>query len=285
MRGGAGIDLDVHPRRSPSVTPQARVRRAHKERNTRPRVSFHRWQLGLIDVGRVYAALDVGCGAGRMTRALRERLPPGALLTALDVDPRAAAAARAGGGVDVLRARAEALPLASGQFELVTAGHVLPSAAHLARAVAELRRALAPGGVVLASADSAASGRRLLDWHVDACRRAGRADQAARALAPSPRDRFTLENGARVLAAAFGQVETHARGEALVFGSADALLEVYLRGLLHARGLPPPIDRRALALAAADLGPHVRAIAAANTDADGRIVVPRRSGVLIARAD
>ena len=252
--------------------------------NDRPptRVGFHDWQLGLIDVQRVYAALDVGCGEGRMTAALRARAAPGAWIVALDVQKHAVALTRSRHAVDGIYANIESLPLASGQFELVTAGHVLPSTANMACAVAELRRVVAPGGVLLASADSQSSGRRLLDWHVEACRRAGLTDQAMRAATPSVRARFTLENGAQTLARTFNAVQVHARDEALAFPSVDALLRLYVTGL-HLRGAPALDNPGESAALANRLQPHLRDIVAAAIESDGRVIVPRRSGCFVAR--
>lgn len=230
----------------------------------------------------MYAALDVGCGEGRMTEALRTQAAPGAWIVALDVQPDAVAITRARHAVDGLRASIESLPLSSGQFELVTAGHVLPSTADVPRAVRELRRVLSPGGVLLAGADSEASGRRLLNWHVEACRRAGLADQARRAAAPSARSRFTLEDGAETLSRSFSTVDVHARDDVLEFPSVDALLRLYATGL-HLRGAPAldsPGDANALA---DQLQPHLRDIATAAAESDGRVIVPRRSGCLVAR--
>ncbi len=249
-----------------------------------PTVSaFHDWQLGLLDVRRVYSALDAGCGEGRMTRALRRRAAPGAWIVVMDHQPRAVALARTPNAADGVAARVESLPLASGQFDLVTAGHVLPSVANIAHAVRELRRVLAPGGTLLASADSESSGRRLLDWHVEACRRAGLADQARRAAAPSARGRFTLENGAQTLARAFNAVDVHARDEALAFPSVDALLRLYVGGL-HLRGAPAMNDPNNAHALAHRLRPHLRDIASAAAEPDGRVIVPRRSGCFVAQA-
>ena len=252
-------------------------------RATPAATAFYDWQLSLIDIGRVYAALDVGCGQGRMTQALRARAAPGAWIVALDVQPAAVAGTRARHGVDGVQASVESLPLPAAQFELVTAGHVLPSATDIPCAVRELRRVLTADGVLLASADSESSGQRLLGWHVESCRRAGLTDQATRAALPSARGRFTLENGVGALSRKFGTVDVHARDEALVFPTVDALLALYVSGL-HLRGagaLEGPDEAAALA---ARLSPHLRDIAAAAARPDGRIVVPRRSGCLAALA-
>ena len=217
-----------------------------------------------------------------MTEALRLRAAPGAWIVALDVQPDAVALTRVRHQADGVQASIESLPLSSGQFELVTAGHVLPSTVYIPRALRELRRVLAPGGVLLASADSQSSGRRLLDWHVQACRRAGLTDQAARAAMPSARGRFTLENGAQTLSRTFNTVEVHARDDVLEFPSADALLRLYVTGL-HLRGAPA-LDNPGDAEALADrLQPHLRDIVAAAIESDGRVIVPRRSGCFVAR--
>lgn len=252
------------------------------ERAAPAHAGFYDWQLSLIDIRRVYAALDVGCGDGRMTEALRRQAAPGAWVMALDTQPAAVAATRARHAADGLCASIESLPLRSGQFELVTAGHVLPSAPDIPRAVGELRRVLAPGGVLLASADSESSGRRLLDWHLEACRRAGLTDQAQRAAMPSARSRFTLENGSGALAQAFTIIDVRIRDEVLAFPSVDALLRLYVNGL-HLRGaaaLEHPGDANELAVR---LQPHLRDIATAAAEPDGRLIVPRRSGCLVAR--
>ena len=261
--------------------------RMNAEQPVRPAAAagagFYEWQLSLIDVHRVYAALDVGCGEGRMTEALRARAAPGAWIVALDAQPRAVAVTRARCAVDGLIAGIESLPLTSGQFELVTAGHVLPSTVDIPRAVRELRRVLGPRGVLLASADSRSSGGHLLAWHVEACRRAGLTAQARRAAAPSARSRFTLENGASALSLAFGTVDVQVRDEALAFPSVDALLQLYVRGL-HLRGARSVDDSNRAAELAARLAPHLREVASAAAEPDSRIIVPRRSGCLVARA-
>lgn len=248
----------------------------------RARVGFHDWQLGLINVQRVYTALDIGCGEGRMTEALRARVAPGAWIVALDVQSNAVSLTRACYRVDGVQASIESLPLSSGLFELVTAGHVLPSTANIPRAVRELRRVLASDGVLLAGADSESSGRRLLDWHVEACRRAGLTDQARRAAAPAARSRFTLENGAAAIAQAFRTVDVKIRDELLAFPSVDALVRLYVNGL-HLRGAHSLNDPGEADALAASLAPHLRDIATAAVESDGRVIVPRRSGCFVAR--
>ena len=89
--------------------------------------------------------LDVGAGTGKLTRAL---VSAGHHVTAVEPDPLMRDALQAAvPGVEVLAGAAEALPVAGGSFDAVTAGQAF----HwfdAARAFPELARALRPGGVL-----------------------------------------------------------------------------------------------------------------------------------------
>ena len=243
--------------------------------------SFHVWQLSLIDTTGIYSALDVGCGAGDLTHALRTLMPSSALITALDVQRSSAVATYKRLAVDVMLARMESLPVASAQYELVTAGHVLPSATNIKTAIIEMYRVLAEGGLLMASADSKTSGRGVLEWHAEACRRAGHTMQASRALGPSLRDQFTLESGHVELARTFSNVTVHTRDTELHFPSVESLLELYEQGL-HLRGALPTTNREKISTLALELKPHMLDIATSHANLDGGIRIPRRSGCLIA---
>lgn len=91
--------------------------------------------------------LEVGCGPGRGAAALASR--HGALVTGVDASPEMLAAARdfVPDGVELVEARAEALPFADGAFDAVLAQFVV----HLLdrpRAFAELHRVLSEDGVL-----------------------------------------------------------------------------------------------------------------------------------------
>lgn len=240
------------------------------------------WMLAPVDPRAVYAALDAGCGNGTRTAALRRRLAPHALVAAVDLDRDAARATGSFAGVDAARADISRLPHPDGSFDLVVAGHVLYFPSNLTGWLREIRRVMSPSGMLLTSTNSDRSGRRLLDLHADACRGAGKEAMAARALAPTARHRFTLENGADQLRRVFADVTVRRRDDPLVFDSVAQALAVYRAGLF-ARGAPArmsPADRERLAAA---LTPHMRASLAAAADAQGRIVIPRRSGCFTAR--
>ena len=241
------------------------------------------WLLAPVDPSAVYAALDAGCGSGTRTAALRRRLAPHALVAALDLDRAAAHAAGSISGVDAAHADIARLPYPDGVFDVILAGHVLYFPSDLAGWLREIRRAMSPGGILLAATNSARSGRRFLELHVAVCRRAGHEAMAVRALAPTARDRFTLENGADRLRQVFGDVTVRWRDDPLVFQSVAQALEVY-RGGLFARGAPERMANGNLERLAAALAPHMRDALTAAADAHGQIAIPRRSGCFTARA-
>ncbi len=244
--------------------------------------TFAAWYLDLVDLSEVGRALDAGCGAGSAAVELRKRLRPGTPVIALDADRAAARAAASASGGSPLRGDIGALPLGSATIDLVIAGHVLYYAEPLEPWLLQLRRVMRPGAMLIATANSQGSARVLLDIHVEICRRAGLFAMAERALAPSLRDRFTLENGAAPLRRVFGRLDRRARADLLVIESLDAALTLYFGGL-HTRGAEgstSPSEARALARR---LAPFARAAFGAACDADGRLQVPRRSGCFLAR--
>ena len=245
-------------------------------------VGYTAWLLAPVEPSAVYAALDAGCGDGVRTAALRQRLAPHALVTAVDADHDAACAGASIGNVDAARGDIGRLPYPNGTFDLVIAGHVLYYPDDLAGWLGEIRRVMARGGMLLAATNSARSGRRLLDLHAAACRRAGEPAMAARALAPTARERFTLENGTDQLRQVFAEVTVRSRDDPLVFDSVAQALAVYRRGL-YARGAPPGVADADLQGLAATLARHMRTELTAAADAAGRVTIPRRSGCLVAR--
>ena len=242
------------------------------------------WLLDPVEPAAVYAALDAGCGDGTRTAALRRLLPPHALVAAVDLDRVAAHGAGSIAGVDAVRGDIARLPYPDGAFDVVLAGHVLYYPSDLAAWLREIRRVMSLGGLLLAATNSTQSGRRLLDLHAAACRRAGHEAMARRALASTARDRFTLENGADQLRRVFGDVSVRRRDDPLVFQSVEQALDVY-RGGLFARGAPDGAREGDLQRLAATLAPHMRDALAAAADARGRITIPRHSGCFSARVE
>ncbi len=244
--------------------------------------SFTAWQLDLVDVSRVRCALDAGCGRGGLAYEVRRRIAPAGLVVAIDLDAAAVRSAAIRSGVLGAVADIPRAPWREAAFDLVTAGHVLYYAVDLGAWLAELRRVLRDDGVLVASANSRFAGRRLLELHAEACRRAGRAEMARRALKSGPRDRFTLEKGAAALHDAFRNVRLHVRDGPLVMKDVDAALKLYCGGL-HMRGAERIDSETQVRELAMQLAPHMRDLLMDVAEADGSIVIPRRSGCFVAR--
>ena len=259
-------------------------RRIRRKCGVDPSVSskYTNWLLEFINSNAVYAALDVGCGASAITIELRQRLGSRTLIGAIDIDKRAVRRAGCINGVDAARADIARLPYPDGAFDLVVAGHVLYYPEDSMVWLCELRRVMCRGATLLATTNSANSGRRLLDLHVEACQRAGEMAMARRAMDPTARDRFTLENGAPQLRQLFSTVSSRFRDETLTFRSVDSAHDIYLQSLF-ARGASPGASERELGVLASKLAPHMRTLLMSVADTGGEISVPRRSGCFIAR--
>lgn len=93
--------------------------------------------------------LEVGCGAGRHTRAIK-RYRPESLVFGCDVSTRAIEEAHVGDGeVDYRLGNALELPYGEGCFDVVIILDVLEHVEDPAKAIAEVKRVLKPGGVFL----------------------------------------------------------------------------------------------------------------------------------------
>jgi SAM-dependent methyltransferase len=104
--------------------------------------------------GRHARILDVGCGAGRVTRAIAER---GGRITGVDVNTAALDAARkTAPGVEYVEASMTDLPLPEGAFDQVWclrfSFNALASDDERLATIGELWRVCAPGGMVLVEA-------------------------------------------------------------------------------------------------------------------------------------
>ena len=112
---------------------------------------YRREALRRAGLARGQRLLDVAVGTGLVAAEAARVLGDPAAVTGLDLSEGMLAEARRrlGGGVRLVQARAEALPVADRSVDFVSMGYALRHVADLGVAFAEYRRVLRPGGRVL----------------------------------------------------------------------------------------------------------------------------------------
>ena len=186
----------------------------------RSRVSFVPWNGTQV-------VADVGCGNGF---DLRRLVSEGRCRHAfgLDLSPGmldAMSGLRGSGRLTLIQADAQRLPLRADSVDVGLAMHMLYHVPDIRAAIRELRRIVKPGGIVLASTNSAGT---LAEVH-------GQLDDVVsgllgRPVRAMPELGFTTENGAALLEKAFPDVTLHASDVVLAFPSAQPVAD-YLRSV------------------------------------------------------
>ena len=178
-----------------SDTSRLRARRELYQ-NAEPSIEPVEWALGLVEdiPGQ---ALDIGCGEGTGTRALRRR---GIQVTSIDLSMAMVREASRHGAPGVC-ADVQDLPIDSGSTPLVLAAHMLYHVPQIEEAAFEIWRVLAPGGRLIATTN--AQGMVVHDLLADAI-------DSRLGAGTYPRwvvhDRFCSENGEGLLRSCFDDV-------------------------------------------------------------------------------
>lgn len=182
------------------------------DRHLRSRMSIYayaeargdpRWRTSVIPWDGTQVVADVGCGSGF---DLRQIVPQGRCRRAIGIDLlagmlRSLQDLRQSGGLSLVQADAQRLPLPDGSVDVAMAMHMLYHVPDVTAAIGELRRITKPGGTVLASANSSAHLAEiggLLDAAVSS--------QLGRPVRASPADSFTTETGTELLSREFSTV-------------------------------------------------------------------------------
>ena len=111
--------------------------------------AWKRWMISKLPQDRVHDVLDLACGTGDITFALRERFPQ-AEVTGVDLSPEMLELARkrSTGQVTFMEGDMSELLVEDQSIDLVTGGYALRNAPDLARTLGEIHRVLRPGGHV-----------------------------------------------------------------------------------------------------------------------------------------
>lgn len=127
-------------------------------------IAGYRLAEALVHLPRIGRVLEVGCGAGRILRALGE-LRPELTLVGCDVSGAALAAlAERAPRIETRQASGDAIPAAASEFDAVLVIDVLEHVADPARLLAEAHRVLAPGGVLHLHVPCEGDPRSLWRW-------------------------------------------------------------------------------------------------------------------------
>jgi ubiquinone/menaquinone biosynthesis C-methylase UbiE len=268
----------------------------HARFSTNPQ-SFADWELGLVNLSGVRAALDAGCGTGNSLLPLARRVATeGGAVVALDLSAGVLATARArveaeGLPVRCMEGDIEALPFAAASFDLVLANYMLYHVPHLDRAIAELRRVLRPGGVLLAATNGRANMPELRALVARACAESGVPAPVVASLARAQNRSpwaylgyFGLENGAEPLRRSFADVRLKRYPDELRVTEAEPLV-AYVASLssldaVTESAAATPEDRAALR--ARILG-RLGALAAERIAAEGCVRITKHTGAFVAR--
>ncbi len=110
---------------------------------------YRRDVLRRVGVGAGAALIDVGCGTGVIAVAAQGLVGPSGRVVAVDPSEGMLREARKAGVRDARLGRGEALPVADGEFNVLTMGYALRHVEDLLQTFCEYRRVLKPGGMVL----------------------------------------------------------------------------------------------------------------------------------------
>ena len=180
--------------------------------------NFEDWLLDRLPPGG--RVLDVGAGSGRFALPLARR---GYEVVALDVLPAVMAPIRRSGlPIEVVVADAGAIPAALGDFDVVLAAHMLYHLDDIVAGVRAMRERVRPGGLFVATTNSAAGMRPMFELHLAALRALGLPAEDR----PEP-VRFFLENGAELLEQVFDAVRTEHYDGGFTAPSADPVFAYY----------------------------------------------------------
>jgi ubiquinone/menaquinone biosynthesis C-methylase UbiE len=162
-----------------------------------------RWRTSMIPWDGTQIVADVGCGNGF---DLRQIVPQGRCRHAIGLDLsagmlRSLEDLRQSGGLALVQADAQRVPLRDESVDVAMAMHMLYHVPDVPAAIRELRRITKRDGTVLASTNSTAHLAEINDLL-----QAAVSSQLGRPVQPTPADSFTRQSGAAMLSQEFSSV-------------------------------------------------------------------------------
>jgi ubiquinone/menaquinone biosynthesis C-methylase UbiE len=195
----------------------------HQHFSTNPQ-RWPRWVFEQIGLAPGMRVLELGCGTAALWQENRDRLPDDCAITLSDFSIGMLRTARKQLGA--LAARfdwemidAQAIPHATGTFDVVIANHMLYHVPDRARAISEIQRVLRDGGRLYAATNGAAHMRELDDLLSTITPKVQRTSTGSH---------FTLENGAQQLARSFATITVTPYPDALDVPVAEPLIQYIL---------------------------------------------------------
>jgi ubiquinone/menaquinone biosynthesis C-methylase UbiE len=182
---------------------------------------FHPWVFDQLQLCADERVLELGCGPGHLWAENRERLPARFSLVLSDFSPGMVATARnrlSSLPASYHVADAQCIPYPDHTFDLLIANHMLYHVPDQAQAAAEVRRVLVPHGRLIAATNGRSHMQELRELVFEF-------DSDLHMMSSTVVDRFSLENGSKLLRPYFSDVRVMRYQDALQVTEAGALVD------------------------------------------------------------
>ncbi|WP_258171243.1 MerR family transcriptional regulator [Paenibacillus sp. R14(2021)] len=209
---------------------QARIRLY--DRFSANKNGWHRWFFDQFGSASDLKILEIGCGDGALWSRNIDRVPPSWSITLIDISPGMLEAARTNvndqnNQFTFLTADAQAIPFHDSEFDVLIANHMLYHVLDIGQALSECHRVLKNDGLLYTSTMSKSHLQEM--------------EQLARTFDPDIRvlddvmERFHFDNGAKILASRFTDIELIRYEDYMQVDEAELLIQYMTSTPMNAR--------------------------------------------------